>query len=555
MRLRTRRLLALGAVLGAAAPLAALGLPDGADAAALDVYSVHGSAAAVRVTVQTGYSFVAQPDAMIPRATATIEADRVSALASPMDPGDDVDALPGLGVPTAETDIKQGVATPFPSSLPIPSPAGPIAVPSPLAGSTAPQPVPDTVGSVIDQYVSRFNPQLTYAYEHAVVHYPDPSTPGPQRASYPVNTASDPLNLHCDPTQDCGDPLGMFRVHSTVGYVSAAEGSGIADAGAGSAASIPAVGLSIGRTSSHVEMHGGGSSAATSTVVTTLHDVDLSPGGTPVLHIGSLVLTATTQRAPGAARATMRSSLEATGVTVATVPARLDENGLTVMGSPSPLTGVARSLIDTLNDPQCVPKTPIGIPNGGPQLTSQPGLRIGAPTLQQQITHDGNQAGVSMTGLTLCLATTAPIPNTNAQPAPTPTIYTITLGDAHTTAYGASIPADASLPAPDQFSPTLSQTGTLAGAVSVDTPASSDTTTAPPVAPATSPAKPAPGAPRGGGRGLIATLTGGLFDRNGVITVAIVAELALLGALWSAYLRTRTPPSVDESPTTRMDLV
>ncbi|HEV7678018.1 MAG TPA: hypothetical protein VGQ42_05585 [Candidatus Dormibacteraeota bacterium] len=526
MRLRTRRLLTLGAVLGAAAPIAALGLPDAAGAASLDVYSVHGSAAAVRVTVQTGYSFVVQPDAMIPRATAAIEADRVTALASPLDPGDDVDALPGLGVPTVENSVKQGFPPPF---------SGP-------------------VGTVVDQYVSRFNPALTYAYEHAVVQYPNPSSPGPQRATYPVNTGGNPPVTGLDPT-DFGDPLGMFTAHSTVGSVSASEGSGIADAGAGSAVSIPALGLRIGRTSSHAEMHGGGSSAAVSSVVTTLHDVDLAggpPGTTSLLHIGSLALTATTQRAPGAARATVQSNLEAAGVTVAGQAARLDEHGLTVLGSPSPLNDVARTLVDKLNDPECVPKAPIGVPNGGPQITSQPGLRIGVPTLQQQVTHNGNQAAANMTGLTLCLATTVPVPNTNAQPAPTPTIYTVTLGDAHTTAYGASIAADPAT-APAQFSPTLPQTSSLGG---VDTSVPGDAGAAAAAAPpATAPAHPAPGAPKSGGRGLVALLTGGLFSRRAVVTVAALAELALLGALWSAYLRTRRPPAPEESPTTRMDLV
>src|SRR5712671_4898966 len=142
MTRRTRRLLAAIAAVAAAAPLAALGLPQPAQAGSLDVFALHGSGAGVRVTVQTGYSFVVEPDAMLPRADAVIEADQVRALASPLDPGDSVDALPGLGVPTAEQDIVYGANNgccpqPIPTSPPLPPP---------------PPQLGEAVGTVISHY-------------------------------------------------------------------------------------------------------------------------------------------------------------------------------------------------------------------------------------------------------------------------------------------------------------------------------------------------------------------------------------------------------------------
>jgi hypothetical protein len=550
---RTRRLLTAAALIAMAAPLAALGLPDAAHAASLDVFALKGSAAGLRVTVQTGYSFVVQPDAMLPRAAATIEADQVRAIASPLDPGDDVDALPGLAVPTAEQQIQQGAATPFPQQLPFPSPLN-VPIPAPLGGSTPPSQVPQQVSSAMATLAPKVNPILTTPYLHVDAAYPNPGSPGPQRATYPRGSSD---NI----PPDFPDLLGLVSAHSSTGSASAAEGAGVADAGVGSAVSIPALGLRIGRISSHVEVHGAGGGAA-STVVTTLHDVTIDapslpgvavsqvPAGTSLLHIGALTLSATTQRIPGAAKATSRTSLEASGVSVAGQSARLDQNGLSVNGTPSPLNDTARSVIDQLNSKQCTPAAPVDVPGLG-SLTSVPAVRIGMPTLHDAITHNGNQAAVSMTGPTLCVATTAPIPGTNGSVAATPTVYTITLGDVSSSAYGISLPTDSTS---SELTPTMADTGSAgpsATSYGIDTAGSA----------AGGFGSGAPGHSSGAapshnsGRSLLATLTGGILSRRVVVLMALLAELALLGTLWASWLMSRRRVATGDSPATRMDLI
>jgi hypothetical protein len=550
---RTRRILVAAALVAVAAPLAALGLPDAARAASLDVFALKGSAAGVRVTVQTGYSFVVQPDAMLPRAAATIEADQVRAIASPLDPGDDVDALPGIGVPTAEQKIQQGAATPFPEQLPFPSPFN-VTVPPPLGGATPPPQFSQGVSNAIGTAAPAVNPILTAPYLHVDAAYPNSSSPGPQRATYPRGSSD-------NVPPDFPDLLGLISAHSSSGSASAAEGSGVADAGVGSAVSIPSLGLRIGRISSHVEVRGAGSGAV-STVVTTLHDVTLGapslPGvavpqprpGTSLLHIGALVLSATTQRSADAARATSHTSLQASGVTVAGQSARLDEKGFSVNGAPSPLNDVAREILKQLNSPECKPATPIDAPGLG-SLTSVPALRIGLPALHNDVTHNGNEGVVSMTGPSICVATTAPIPGTNGNVAATPTIYTITLGDVSSSAYGVSFPTDTPLTG---FSPILADTGiggpngTSYGIDTSGTAASGATATAPGH---TSGAA----SSQSNGRSLLAMLTGGILSRRVVVLVAMLAELALLGTLWASWLMSRRRALAGDSPTNRMDLV
>jgi hypothetical protein len=518
MTRRTRRLLAAAAMVAAAAPIAALGLPQPAGAASLDVFAVRGSGAGVRVTVQTGYSFVVEPDAMLPRADAVIEADQVHALASPLDPGDSVDALPGLGVPTAEQDIQQGAA---------PCPCAPV------------------VGAGISTFAALFNPVLTVPYEHAEAIYPNPASPGPQHAAFPRGSAD-------SIPPDFPDLFGLISAHSSTGSVTAGQGTGTADAGVGSAVSIPALGLRIGRISSHVDVHGDGT-ASVSDVSTTLHDIDV--GAPALLHIGTMVLTATTQRSAGAARATSHTNLEATGVTVAGVAARFDQNGLSVQGSPSPLNAAAQQIISSLNSPQCTPAAPVDVPGLG-STTSQPQFRIGPPTLQDQVTHNGNEDTVAMTGPTLCIATSAPIPGTSGGIAATPTIYTITLGSLSSSAYGVSLPADT---ASTDFSSAFPDTGaslTVGGASGADTTTVNGGDTAA-AAPTTGTTPPGNSAGRPAPRGLYAVLTGGILSRRVVVTVAVLAELALLGTLWSSWLLARSARrrAADQSPTTRMDLI
>ncbi|HXA30202.1 MAG TPA: hypothetical protein VN193_15805 [Candidatus Angelobacter sp.] len=542
MTRRSRRLLAAAAAVAALAPLAALGLPQPTQAASLDAFAVRGTGAGVRVTVQTGYSFVVEPDAMLPRADASIQADTVHAVASPLDPGDSVDALPGLGVPTAEQDIEWSASNgccpaPFPTSLPLPPP---------------PPQFGQAVGSAITTYVAPYNPLLTAPYEHAQATYPNGTSSSAQRAGFPPGTGD-------GVPPDFDDLNGVISAHSSTGTVLAEQGHGNARAGVGSAISVPALGLRVGRIDAQVDVRGG-ASGAVSQVTTTLHDVDLGtpslpgvslpspPTGTSVLHIGLLVLTATTQRPAGADRATSQTSLEASGVTVAGVAARFDQNGLSLQGSPSPLNAVAQQIVGALNSPQCTPTPPISLPGLG-STTSTPSLRIGPPTLQDQVAHGGNEDTVGMTGPTLCIATTAPIPGSGGLAA-TPTIYTVTLGNLSSSAYGVSLPAGSSNLA---FAPTVSDTGgaSSVNAAGIDTGAATTTTTAPTVAPPPSTAPPPPA-----GRSLFATLTGGILSRRVVVLVALLAEAALLGTLWTSWLASRRPrPQPDESPTTRMDLL
>jgi len=551
-----RRALGIATLAAAVAPVAALALPGPATATSgLDVYAVRASGAAVRITVQTGYSFVVEPDAMIPRAAASIEADQVDALASPLDPGDSVDALPGLGVPTAEQDIKQGAQTPFPSQVPAPSPLN-LGVPSPLAGATPPPQFSGAVDQAVNTVAGVLNPTLTAPYEHASATYPNPAGSGPQRATFPPGSAD-------NVPPDFPDILGLASAHSSSGSATAAPGRGVADAGVGSAVTVPALGLSVGRTSSHVEVSGD-TGPAIATVVTTLQDVDLRvpsvpggialpvplPAGTVLLHIGELVLTATTERAPGAAAATSRTSLEASGVTVLGHSARLDQGGLSVDGTPSPVDSVVSQLFGALSSQRCTPQPPIGVPNG-PQLpVSQPVLSIGPPVLHDTPSHNGNERSVSMSALTICLAGIAPVPNASSQPlSPTPTIYTITLGSASSSAYGITLPSDSG-GAVGPLLPSLPQTG-------VSVPGGLDTTTSTtPGSPGSAGAGAAPGsAAPASSRGLVAWLTGGILTPRAVVAVAGLAELALLATLWIAWRRSLSPRVDEAAPRSRMDLV
>jgi len=157
---------------------------------------------------------------------------------------------------------------------------------------------------------------------------------------------------------------------------------------------------------------------------------------------------------------------------------------------------------------------------------------------------------VAMNGPTLCIATTVPIAGSNGL-AVTPTIYTVTLGSLSSAAYGVSFGGDS---AGSTFSPNLTDTGTTPV-----NPAGIDTTTVTGGASASAPGAAPPPAPSShpAARGLFATLTGGILSRRVVVTVALLAEMALLGTLWASWLLARSARrrAVDDSPTTRMDLI
>jgi hypothetical protein len=333
--------------------------------------------------------------------------------------------------------------------------------------------------------------------------------------------------------------------------------------------SVPALGLSVGRISSHVDVHGD-ATGTVSNVTVTLHDVDLGtpaiPGvafptaatGTSVLHIGALVVTATTQRAAGAAHATARSSFEASGVTVAGQGARLDQNGLSLAGTPSlfnptaaTLWAQAQQVVTALNArfAGCAAQPPVELPGAG-SVTSQPSIALEPPSVKEQPSHNGNEDTVDVSGPTLCIVSGVPIPGSNGF-AVTPTVYTITLGSVSSSAYGISFPADDTT----AFSPALNDNG--GSGVGVGAGVDTTTTVTQPGGVSGGGSTPAPTAAHPTTRPLYAVLTGGILSKRVVVTVAVVAELALLGTLWASWLaarsaRRRVP---DDSPATRMDLV
>jgi len=151
---------------------------------------------------------------------------------------------------------------------------------------------------------------------------------------------------------------------------------------------------------------------------------------------------------------------------------------------------------------------------------------------------------VAMDGPTLCLATTAPIPGSGGVAA-TPTVYRITLGSVASSAYGVSLPQAGALNL--QFPPTLSTTsGGIPGSVTsttIDNAGSGSTSGT------------AQGGAPSGLRGLLARLTGGILSPQVVVTVATLAEIALLATLWISYRLATAPPPGDASPASRLDLV
>src|SRR5581483_1374973 len=241
----------------------------------------------------------------------------------------------------AEGDIEQSTTN---GCCPAPLPNLPLPTPPPQFGGT--------VNPLIPPYVAPWNPLLTAPYEHAQATYPNPASSGPQQAAFPPGSGG-PV------PPDFTDLAGLLTARSSTGTASAGPGSGVADAGVGSAVSVPALSLSVGRISSHVDVHGN-AAGSVSNVTVTLHDVDLGvpalpgvtlpppPTGTSLLHIGLLVVQATTQRSAGAAHATAKTSFEASGVTVAGHGARLDQNGLSLDGTPSPLNPVAQQVVAAL---------------------------------------------------------------------------------------------------------------------------------------------------------------------------------------------------------------
>jgi hypothetical protein len=377
-----------------------------------DAANLNGACAAVELTVSTGYSFVVQPDVQMPRAATTLEEGHSDALASPVDPGDSVDALAGLGIPEAEGYIVNG----YPGA------------PSPFAGQGLNK-LPAPLNGAGDTLLHNpFNAALTYPYEHAEAGYPNPSKPGPQTATYAGA-----------PNAAAGDPSGLFTVNAGSATATAGDGFATADGGAGSAAtvsqpavpgvvSLPALGFSVGRSSAHSEAHVL-AGKVTADATCTLHDIEVAVPGTSAIHIGAVVATTHAERAVSAPKATASENIEFSGVTVNGQAATLDQNGLTVAGhqvAPQP-------------QPTTLPTPPVTLPqpSGVPVSTTPPTVSVsGSNVTTKQPTAD--EVLLSATGATITITSTTPLPN-GVPPtgiSSTPTVYTLHIASLSSEAYG-----------------------------------------------------------------------------------------------------------------------
>ncbi len=413
-----RRALATAAM----TPLLALPLLSGtahaATTSAFDAANLRGSCSALELTVKTGYSFVVEPDVQIPRAGTVVEEGASEAIASPVDPGDSVDGLAGLGIPEAEGYIVNG----YPGA------------PSPFAGQglgTLPAPI-NGAGQALVQ--NPFNQALTYPYEHADAGYPNAQSPGTQTAT-----------LAGTPNATFGDPSGLLTVNATTARAEAGDGLAVADSGAGAAvaaappavpagvSSLPAFGVSIGRVSAHSEAHVL-ASKVTEDATCTLDDVELAVPGSAAVHIGAVTATVHAERALGAAHAVASEKIEFTGVTVNGQGATLDQNGLRVGGH----------AITTL-PAATTPTPPAGLlpPSAGPVPLSAPTVSVaGSDVAQSQPTPD--EASIAATGATVTITSTTPIPNAipPSGVSATPTVYTLHIASLAGEAYGLAASTD-----------------------------------------------------------------------------------------------------------------
>lgn len=408
-----------GLIAAGAAPLLTLALLSpgvvraaGSGTSSFDAANLTGGCAALEVTVATGYSFVVQPDIQIPRAASTVEEGHSDALASPVDPGDSVDSLAGLGIPEAEGYIVNG----YPGA------------PSPFAGQglgKLPPPL-DSVGQTLLH--NPFNPALTYPYEHAEAGYPDAAKPGPQTATY--------LGA---PNASAADPSGAFTVNAGTATATAGDGFASADGGAGAAAtattpavpaivSLPSLGVSAGRVGAHSEAHvlpG----KVTHDASCTLHDVEIAVPGSAAIHVGAVTATVHTERGLNAAKATATENIEFSGVTVNGQGATLDQNGLTVAGHK----------VASLPQPTTAPTPPplLPQPSNVPVSTTPPTVSVSGSTVTtKQPTND--EVSVAATGATVTITSATPLPN-GVPPtgvSSTPTVYTLHIASLSSEAYG-----------------------------------------------------------------------------------------------------------------------
>lgn len=542
---RLRPLLAAVALAGGGLLTASLGVRTVEASPTLDVYNVKANASPIEVAVETGYSFLVYPDAQMPRAAASIEAGQVNALASPADPGDGVDALPGLVVPQTESQLQAGLSG---------------------GAGQAPEPfktVLNTAASVIP-VVALANPFVTTPYEHVQASYPNVRSPGRQQAAY----------FGTDPS--VADPTGSIAVQGAFGKVVADKDLAVADAGAGTAVTVAPLGLHIGRSSAHVELHGLGD-RATSDAVAEVDNVDLAlpqlplPGGVPglsalpqpLLHIGSIVSRVHTERVAGAPRATSTHSLEIAGVTVLGQSATIDDRGIHLMQQNLSLQPV----VDAINQLFTISGMIDGQLKGVPVVGGQPIIPTGSmagPVVTDQISHNQNEATSTVSGLTLSLTGTVLVPSETQNllnvPPPidpknpptlvaSPATFTITLASVQSSAYGYTFPP---LP-PSSFSP-----ATASGELTSEVPLQGSSTDigAPVASASTSEGTAGPRATRTIPPQAVrpaSSLFGGLLTRPAAIALASLAELVILVALVSAYL-VQSAPSRPPTPAAELDM-
>ena len=499
-----------GLIAAGAAPLLTLALlsPGVARAASspstssFDAANLTGGCAALEVTVATGYSFVVQPDIQIPRAASTVEEGHSDALASPVDPGDSVDALAGLGIPEAEGYIVNG----YPGA------------PSPFAGQglgKLPPPL-DSVGQTLLH--NPFNPALTYPYEHAEAGYPNATKPGPQTATYLGG-----------PNASAADPSGAFTVNAGSATATAGDGFASSDGGAGTAAtattpavpslvSIPALGVSAGRVQAHSEAHvlpG----KVTHDATCTLHDVEIAVPGAAAIHVGAVTAAVHTERSLNASRATATENIEFSGVTVNGQGATLDQNGLTVGGHK----------VTSLPQPTTAPTPPplLPQPSNVPVSTAPPIVSVSGTTVTTKQPTD-DEVSVSATGATVTIKSATPLPN-GVPPtgvSSTPTVYTLNIASLSSESYALPASTAGGLGLGDVIG---AVTGILGGGVGAYNSPSSGT--------AGSPAQNHPGS--GGLPDTLAAVAVTPAQRGLILAISSLLEGLLLAVVVRNYLRSR----------------
>ena len=362
---------------------AGLGSSGGGSAGPFDAYSMRGNAACLEMTVKSGYSFVFEPDAQLPRAVAEMDAGQSRALASPADPGDSVDTAAGL----LTGDV-----------------AGQLAgAPAPInqAGTTVTQNPADHV--------------LTYPIEHASASYPDPQHPGDSTET-----------LAGAPDLKANDPTGTVAIDAGAGRAVAGAQVALADAGYGAATSIPLAGLTIGRVSAHSEAQLLPDKVVDDSTC-TVQDLTIAPPGMQPLHIGQMTATLHTERDVNGSGATATHNLTFSDVTL---------NGQSVSITPAGLT-----LPNGKQTPWPAAPPPVTLPGNGPVPTTT--ATFAGPTFTQQAASNGNEQKLAMTGATMTLTSAVPVPN--AVPptgvSPTPTVIVLQLANLASSAYGMSVPS------------------------------------------------------------------------------------------------------------------